>query len=81
MRDFDPSRPWEWPSGAWEDEAGRTRMLESGEVVQAIIVKSSGNVAFDRSVEQAVLRASPLPVPRDPSLFVREIQFIFDPEG
>ena len=45
------------------------------------VQESSGNVAFDRSVQDAVQRASPLPQPKDPSLFAREIIFEFDPEG
>ena len=51
--------------------------IPGGEVVKAEILTSSGNVAFDRSVEEAVLRASPLPEPKDPSLFDRDIQIIF----
>ena len=49
--------------------------------MQAEIRTSSGNVAFDRSVEDAVLRASPLPAPKDPALFDRHIVITFEPEG
>ncbi len=55
----------------------RVRQLPGGEVVGVSIVESSGNVAFDRSVEGAVRKASPLPAPPDPALFEREIDFIF----
>ena len=55
--------------------------IPGGEVVQVVIQSSSGNVPFDRSVEEAVLRSSPLPVPKDPSWFDRYILITFDPEA
>ncbi len=45
------------------------RMTPGGEVVQVQVIRSSGNYAFDRATEQAVRRASPLPVPKDAKLF------------
>ena len=59
----------------------RVSQIPGGEVVQAEIQSSSGSVAFDRSVEDAVLRASPLPVPNDPSLFDRNIVITFESEA
>jgi len=58
------------------------RMIPGGEVVEARVIKSSGNPAFDRQAENAVRKAAPLPVPSDPRLFqrMREIKFVFDPE-
>ena len=58
------------------------RMIPGGEVVEARVIQSSGNAAFDRQAENAVLKAAPLPVPSDPRLFqrMREIKFVFDPE-
>lgn len=58
------------------------RMIPGGEVVEARVIQSSGNAAFDRQAENAVRKASPLPVPSDPRLFkrMREIKFVFDPE-
>ncbi len=60
----------------------RVRLIPGGEVVGVQIVRSSGDPAFDASVEKAVLRASPLPLPEDPALFerFRELKFIFKPE-
>ncbi len=60
----------------------RVRLIPSGDVVpgSVVIVKSSGNNAFDRSVEQAVYKAQPLDVPKG-ALFerFREVDFLFDP--
>jgi len=60
----------------------RVRLVQSGEVMSAQVIRSSGNAVFDRSVENAVHKASPLPLPEDKSLFdhFRELEFIFRPE-
>ena len=60
----------------------RVRLVQSGEVMSAQVVRSSGNDIFDRSVENAVYKASPLPLPDDKSLFdhFRELEFKFKPE-
>jgi colicin import membrane protein len=57
------------------------RLIPSGEVIDAQIVRSSGNSAFDRSVEAAVFKASPLPVPPDPDVMeqFRSLRFEFKP--
>lgn len=59
------------------------RLIPGGEVIEARVVQSSGNSVFDRQAENAVLKASPLPVPDEPRLFeqMREINFVFDPES
>jgi colicin import membrane protein len=59
----------------------RVKLIPGGEVVSAKVIQSSGDPLFDRSVETAVLKASPLPLPADPALakHFREINFIFDP--
>ncbi|GAB4513065.1 MAG: hypothetical protein Tsb0026_17440 [Sulfuricaulis sp.] len=58
------------------------RLAPGGEVLSAKVVRSSGNAIFDRSVENAVYKAAPLPLPEDPTLFdnFREIEFLFSPE-
>jgi colicin import membrane protein len=58
------------------------KLIPGGEVVDAKVMRSSGDPLFDRSVETAVLKASPLPLPQDTALFkhFREIQFIFIPD-
>ncbi len=77
-------RNWARPPGAEKNLECpvRVRLIQSGEVIQAKVVRSSGNPAFDRSVENAVYKASPLPLPDDKSLFseFRELEFIFKPE-
>ena len=59
----------------------KVRLIPGGEVASVNVIRSSGDPVFDRSVESAVLKASPLPLPSDPSLFThfREINFNFDP--
>lgn len=56
-------------------------LLPDGEVLKATLVKSSGYPAYDAAVERAILRASPLPLPPDPSLFeeFRNLDLIFRP--
>ena len=47
------------------------------------VVESSGNIAFDRSVEAAVRKADPLPMPESERLVAlfRDLTFIFDPSS
>ena len=60
----------------------KVRLIPNGDVVDVQIIKSSGDPAFDNSVEKAVYRAAPLPVPPvESGLFeeFREVVFEFDP--
>lgn len=60
------------------------RLIPSGDVVSVRIIQGSGNSAFDNSVEMAVYKASPLPVPKsNTGLFnhFREVEFVFDPNA
>ncbi|MDH5571111.1 MAG: cell envelope integrity protein TolA, partial [Gammaproteobacteria bacterium] len=62
----------------------KVRIIPSGDVIDVKIIKSSGNQAFDRSVEAAVYKAAPLPVPTvESGLFeeFREVIFSFDPKN
>lgn len=56
------------------------RQLPGGEVVDVTIVSCNGDAAVLRSIEAAVYKASPLPAPDNPSIFQRNLQFIFKPE-
>nr|VFJ61708.1 MAG: colicin import membrane protein [Candidatus Kentron sp. FW] len=55
--------------------------IPTGEVVDVSIIASSGNTAFDRSAVAAVFKASPLPRPKDASVFDRVIILPFSPEN
>ena len=46
----------------------RVRLGANGSVLLVSIIKSSGDVGFDRSVESAVSKADPLPMPSSPRL-------------
>jgi colicin import membrane protein len=77
-------RNWLRPAGS---PAGMSclilvKLIPGGEVVDAKVVRSSGDPLFDRSVETAVLKASPLPMPEDAAMFkyFREINFNFNPD-
>ena len=50
-----------------------------GEVIEVRTVSCNGNEEVRRSVEIAVLNASPLPLPRKPELFSAQIQITFSP--
>jgi colicin import membrane protein len=56
-------------------------LIPGGEVARVQIVRSSGDPVFDRSVETAVYKASPLPLPPDAALFkhFRDLRLIFKP--
>lgn len=43
----------------------RVTLLPNGEVLQAVLLRSSGQASYDREVERAILKASPLPLPKD----------------
>ena len=57
----------------------RVKLLPDGTVRDVTIISSSGDEIFDRSVENAVNAASPLPIPADAELRkkFREIEFPF----
>jgi len=54
------------------------QQLPTGDVVGVRITRGSGDAVFDRSVENAVHKASPLPPPPVPEIWEREIEFIFE---
>ena len=61
----------------------RVRLGVNGSVLLVSIIKSSGDVGFDRSVESAVSKADPLPMPTSPRLVsqFRDIRFVFKPSS
>ncbi len=78
------SRSWSRPMGTAKGLkcVVSVRLTPTGEVLAASVVRSSGDSVFDRSVENAVYKSAPLPLPADPTLFdnFREIEFLFNPE-
>lgn len=78
------TRNWTFPASYQKGMTCKVlvRLIPSGDVVSVLITQSSGNSAFDRSVEMAVNKASPLPVPKSSmGLFdhFREVELVFDP--
>ena len=78
-------RNWLKPPGTPENLSCevRVRLGANGSVLLVSIIKSSGDVGFDRSVESAVSKADPLPMPTSPRLLsqFRDIRFVFKPSS
>lgn len=79
-------RHWQIPAGTPDNRhcTVRVRLIPSGDVMDVKIIRGSGDPAFDRSVEAAVKRAAPLPVPPvESGLFdqFREVNFEFEPRN
>ena len=77
---------WSYPPNVTRNLEVEVRlvMVPSGEVISANVVKSSGHAALDRSVEQAIMKASPLPVPEDIRVFEKNFRTLtmkFRPEN
>lgn len=80
------TRNWSRPAG-WD--AGlvcsvMVSLIPGGQVVDVEFKKKCGNDVYDRSMETAIFRASPLPVPSDSRLFnlnYRKFTFEFKVEG
>ena len=54
-------------------------LLPTGEVLTVRQRKSSGHAGYDRAVEHAILKSSPLPKPDEPSVFERRLELRFRP--
>ena len=74
---------WLKPAGSPEGLSCTVQvsLIPGGDVASVQIVRSSGDPLFDRSVENAVHKAAPMPLPRDPAVFkyFRELRLIFKP--
>jgi colicin import membrane protein len=72
---------WAWPPGtdpktkAWL----KIRLSPTGQVISAEIATPSGITLFDQTLKQAAYKASPLPLPRDPSAFDSNLTVCFSP--
>lgn len=78
------SRNWNRPSSTQSGIAAQVsvRLTAAGEVISAKVTRSSGNSVFDRSVENAVYKASPLPIPQERGINekFRNLNLKFKPE-
>ncbi len=63
---------WVIPPGDANSKAScqlLVHLAAGGKVTSVRVLRSTGRAALDRSAKVAVMRASPLPVPKDPALF------------
>ena len=70
---------WLRPATSSEEQSCEVIVTQtmSGDVIDVQLQSCTSDNAFQRSVERAVRKASPLPLPPDPELFDRKIQFTF----
>lgn len=56
-------------------------LLPGGTVLNARLIKPSGNAAYDDAVERAILKSQPLPIPTDVAMFnrFRKLKLGFQP--
>ncbi|MCW8919749.1 MAG: cell envelope integrity protein TolA [Gammaproteobacteria bacterium] len=74
------TRNWLRPPGSTGTLCGvLINQIPGGEITGVRVTDCDGDIAFERSVEAAVNKSSPLPLPSDPELFQREIEFVFRP--
>jgi colicin import membrane protein len=75
-------RQWQRPPGSSRDFVCKVlvKQIPSGDVVDVRVVESCGNMLLDRSVEMAVRKASPLPLPTNWDPAYRELEITFVPE-
>lgn len=72
---------WLRPVSTSEEQSCEVIVTQSmsGDVIDVQTQSCTNDNAFQRSVESAVYKASPLPLPPDPELFDRKIYFTFKP--
>ncbi len=60
----------------------KVTLLPGGMVMEPVLLKSSGNAAYDNAAERAIYKAQPLPVPADAGMqkMFRELRLIIRPE-
>ncbi len=74
-------RQWNRPATARSGLECEVRVAQTptGTVLSAQVTRCNGDAAVVQSIEAAVQKASPLPLPPDPRLFERNLVFIFRP--
>lgn len=72
---------WLRPATTSEEQSCEVIVTQTmmGDVIDVQLQSCTSDNAFQRSVERAVRKASPLPLPPDPELFERKIHFTFKP--
>ena len=79
------SRQWILPENADSSKSSqfRIRLAPNGVVLEVSLTRSSGDAILDRSAQAAIYKASPLPVPSDPTTFnlFRDISLTVRPES
>lgn len=65
------SQQWILPQNADSTMSSqfRIRLAPNGSVLEVALIRSSGDSILDRSAQSAIYKASPLPVPSDPTTF------------
>jgi colicin import membrane protein len=60
----------------------KVTLLPDGSVMDAVLLKSSGNPAYDDATERAIYKAQPLPMPKDDALqrMFRELRLTIRPK-
>lgn len=60
----------------------KVTLLPDGSVLDAVLLRSSGNAAYDEATGRAIYKAQPLPIPTDPVLKkrFRELRLTIRPE-
>lgn len=74
-------RNWTRPAGAQEDFSCRIRIqqLPGGQIQSYELLDSCGNPFLDASVENALRKSDPLPLPANPRVFDRTLTLQFEP--
>lgn len=74
---------WNPPAGDFEGFSVlfTIRVDREGNVTSVTMARSSGNARFDESAENAIYKASPLPIPGEPRFYeyLKEFDFKFSP--
>lgn len=75
------TRNWQRPPGSPTNFqcVVRVELTPVGSVVSAKVTRSCGNRVLDDSVERAVYKSDPLPLPANPADFDRVLNILFDP--
>jgi colicin import membrane protein len=84
IRDIERAIRQEWQkplsAGAGLNCVVTVVQVPTGDVISARVASCNGDDAVRRSIERAVMEASPLPKPPHPSLFERNLNVTFRPE-